>query len=234
MTPLPLLKSTFPGVEIVAGNIATAEAAESVDQGRCRRDQRLASVPGSICTTPHGLPVSVFLRLPPLWECSRVARKYGVPLIADGGIKYSGDLPKAVTAGADCIMIGSLFAGTEESPGDTVLYQGRNVQELSRHGLHRRHAGRKQGSLFSIRCGGRRENWFPKASKGWCRCADRLSANIHQVTGGASLRNGVYRLRDHRPIFRKTGNLSASPAPDSGSLMCMMSPLPRKLLQLLG
>ena len=83
--------------------------------------------PGSICTTRvvtgAGVP-----QITAISECSRATREAGVPLIADGGIKYSGDVTKAIAAGADCVMIGSLFAGTEESPGETILYQGRTFK----------------------------------------------------------------------------------------------------------
>jgi len=119
-------KSTFPGLEVIAGNIATAEAAEALITAGVD-GIKVGIGPGSICTTRVVAGVGV-PQITAIHECARMAHKYGIPVIADGGIKYSGDLPKAVTAGADCIMIGSLFAGTEESPGDTVLYQGRTYK----------------------------------------------------------------------------------------------------------
>ncbi len=119
-------KATFPGVEIIAGNIATAEAAEALIKAGVD-GIKVGIGPGSICTTRIVAGVGV-PQITAIHDCAKMARKYDIPLIADGGIKYSGDLPKAITAGADCIMIGSLFAGTEESPGDTVLYQGRTYK----------------------------------------------------------------------------------------------------------
>ena len=114
--------------------------------------------------------------------------KHGIPVIADGGIKYSGDLPKAVTAGADCIMIGSLFAGTEESPGDTVLYQGRTYKTY-----------RDMGSIGAMKDGSK-DRYFqsevgddvklvPEGIEGMVPLRGPLSANIHQLLGG--LRSGM-------------------------------------------
>jgi len=119
-------KAKFPGLEVIAGNIATAEAAEALIKAGADAI-KVGIGPGSICTTRVVAGIGV-PQVTAISECSRIAKKYGIPVIADGGIKYSGDLTKAVAAGADVIMIGSLFAGTEESPGDTVLYQGRTYK----------------------------------------------------------------------------------------------------------
>ena len=118
-----IIKRNFPGVELVAGNIATAEAAEALIKAGADAI-KVGIGPGSICTTRVVAGVGV-PQITAISNCAGVARKHGVPIIADGGVKYSGDLTKAVAAGADTVMIGSLFAGTEESPGDTILYQGR-------------------------------------------------------------------------------------------------------------
>jgi IMP dehydrogenase len=117
------LKSEYADVDIIAGNVATAAATE--DLIRAGADAVKVGVgPGSICTTRvisgAGVP-----QLTAVQECSAVARRAGVPLISDGGIKFSGDITKAIAAGADSVMIGSLLAGTNESPGETILYQGR-------------------------------------------------------------------------------------------------------------
>ncbi|HQB40015.1 MAG TPA: IMP dehydrogenase, partial [Deltaproteobacteria bacterium] len=117
-----------------------------------------------------------------------IAHKYGVPVIADGGIKFSGDLPKAVAAGADSIMIGSLFAGTEEAPGDTVLYQGRTYKSY-----------RGMGSIGAMKDGSK-DRYFqsdvgediklvPEGIEGMVPQRGPLSANIHQLLGG--LRSGM-------------------------------------------
>jgi IMP dehydrogenase len=179
-------KSTFSTVEIIAGNIATAEAAEALIKAGAD-GIKVGIGPGSICTTRMVAGVGV-PQITAILECSRIAHKYGVPVIADGGIKYSGDLPKAVTAGADCIMIGSLFAGTEESPGDTVLYQGRTYKSY-----------RGMGSIGAMQDGSK-DRYFqsdvgddvklvPEGIEGMVPQRGPLSANIHQLLGG--LRSGM-------------------------------------------
>ncbi|MGE5570674.1 MAG: IMP dehydrogenase [Rhodospirillales bacterium] len=120
------VKKKLPDVQLIAGNVATYEGAR--DLIALGADGIKVGIgPGSICTTRvvtgAGVP-----QLTAIIECSRAAREAGVPLIADGGIKYSGDITKAIAAGADCVMIGSLFAGTDESPGETILYQGRTFK----------------------------------------------------------------------------------------------------------
>jgi len=120
------LKSHFPQVDLVAGNVATfAGACELLQLGV--DGVKVGIGPGSICTTRvvtgAGVP-----QITAISECARAAAKAGVPVIGDGGIKFSGDLPKAIAAGASTVMLGSLFAGTEESPGETILYQGRSFK----------------------------------------------------------------------------------------------------------
>jgi IMP dehydrogenase len=120
------LKKALPEVDLVAGNIGTVEAARDlVELGV--DGIKVGIGPGSICTTRvvsgAGVP-----QITAIAEAAKAARPAGVPVIADGGIKYSGDISKAIAAGADCVMIGSLFAGTEESPGETILYQGRTFK----------------------------------------------------------------------------------------------------------
>jgi IMP dehydrogenase len=120
------VKSKLPGVELLAGNVATYEGARDlIELGA--DGIKVGIGPGSICTTRvvtgAGVP-----QITAIAECARATREAGVPLIADGGIKYSGDVTKAIAAGADSVMIGSLFAGTEESPGETILYQGRTFK----------------------------------------------------------------------------------------------------------
>lgn len=179
-------KSTFSGVEIIAGNIATAEAAEALIKAGAD-GIKVGIGPGSICTTRVVAGVGV-PQITAIMECARIAHKYDVPVIADGGIKFSGDLPKAITAGADVIMIGSLFAGTEESPGDTVLYQGRTYKSY-----------RGMGSIGAMKEGSR-DRYFqsdvgddvklvPEGIEGMVPLRGPLSANIHQLIGG--LRSGM-------------------------------------------
>jgi IMP dehydrogenase len=126
MQTVTALKRALPDVQLVAGNVATYEGARDlialgVD------GIKVGIGPGSICTTRvvsgAGVP-----QITAIAECAKATKGSGVPLIADGGIKFSGDVTKAIAAGADCVMIGSLFAGTEESPGETILYQGRTFK----------------------------------------------------------------------------------------------------------
>jgi IMP dehydrogenase len=201
-------KSCFPGVEIIAGNIATAEAAEALIKAGAD-GIKVGIGPGSICTTRVVAGVGV-PQITAIYECARMAHKHGVPVVADGGIKYSGDLPKAVTAGADCIMIGSLFAGTDESPGDTVLYQGRTYKSY-----------RGMGSIGAMKDGSK-DRYFqsdvgedvklvPEGIEGMVPLRGPLSANIHQLLGG--LRSGmgytgcatIRELQDNGRFIRITG-----------------------------
>src|SRR5579862_7252458 len=126
MEAVRTIKRQFPEVDLIAGNVATFEGARDlISLGA--DGIKVGIGPGSICTTRvvsgAGVP-----QITAIAECSRATRGSGVPLISDGGIKYSGDISKAIAAGADSVMIGSLFAGTEESPGETILYQGRTFK----------------------------------------------------------------------------------------------------------
>lgn len=179
-------KAKFPGLEVIAGNIATAAAAEALIKAGADAI-KVGIGPGSICTTRVVAGIGV-PQITAISECSRIAKKYGVPIIADGGIKYSGDLTKAVAAGADVIMIGSLFAGTEESPGDTVLYQGRTYKSY-----------RGMGSIGAMKEGSK-DRYFqsdvdsdiklvPEGIEGMVPLRGPLGINIHQLIGG--LRAGM-------------------------------------------
>jgi IMP dehydrogenase len=120
------IRHALPDVQLIAGNVGTYEAARDLIQLGVD-GIKVGIGPGSICTTRvvsgAGVP-----QITAIVECAKATRGTGVPLISDGGIKYSGDITKAIAAGADCVMIGSLFAGTEESPGETILYQGRTFK----------------------------------------------------------------------------------------------------------
>lgn len=120
------IKSAFPSIEIIAGNVATADATQAlIDAGAdC---VKVGIGPGSICTTRVVAGIGV-PQISAVFNCASVASRAGIPIVADGGIKFSGDIPKAIAAGADSIMIGNLLAGVEESPGDTEIYQGRKYK----------------------------------------------------------------------------------------------------------
>jgi IMP dehydrogenase len=120
------IKKAFPKVELMVGNVATAEGAKALVLAGADAI-KVGMGPGSICTTRivsgAGVP-----QITAIMDCAAIATKAGVPVVADGGIKFSGDVAKAIAAGADSVMIGSLFAGTDESPGELILYQGRSFK----------------------------------------------------------------------------------------------------------
>ena len=123
---IEMVRGAFPDLQVVAGNIATAEAAEDLIKAGVNAI-KVGVGPGSICTTRIVAGVGV-PQITALRDCVRVSSKFDIPVIADGGIKHSGDLAKAIGIGASTIMIGSLFAGTDETPGETFLYQGRTYK----------------------------------------------------------------------------------------------------------
>jgi IMP dehydrogenase len=134
------IKKKFPDMQLVAGNVATAEATKMLIEAGVD-GVKVGIGPGSICTTRVVAGVGV-PQVTAIAECAAAAQPFDVPVIADGGIKYSGDLVKALAAGAHCVMIGSLLAGTDEAPGETVLYQGRTYKSY-----------RGMGSLGAMRRG---------------------------------------------------------------------------------
>jgi IMP dehydrogenase len=181
------IKRRFPEAQVVAGNIATAEAAEELIQAGADAI-KVGIGPGSICTTRvvagAGVP-----QITAVMECVRVATRSNVPVISDGGIKSSGDITKAIAAGAHSVMLGGLFAGTEESPGETVLFQGRTYKVY-----------RGMGSLGAMRSRAGRERYFqdpqadpdklvPEGIEGRVPYKGALSALVYQLVGG--LRSGM-------------------------------------------
>lgn len=126
MDALIKVKETYPNLQVIAGNVATPEATEDLIKAGADC-VKVGIGPGSICTTRVVAGIGV-PQVTAVMDCAEVGKKYGVPVIADGGIKYSGDVVKALAAGASVCMMGSLFAGTEESPGEIVLYKGRSYK----------------------------------------------------------------------------------------------------------
>jgi IMP dehydrogenase len=179
------MKRRFPDVDLVAGNIATEEAARDLVKAGIDA-VKVGIGPGSICTTRVvsgvGMP-----QITAILNCARVTRETNVPLIADGGIKFSGDITKALAAGADCVMIGSLFAGTDESPGETILNQGRTFKSY-----------RGMGSLGAMMAGSRDRygqeqespgKLVPEGIEGRVAYKGPLSSMVTQLVGG--LRAGM-------------------------------------------
>jgi IMP dehydrogenase len=180
------VKAKFPKTEVVAGNVATAEATRELIRAGVDA-VKIGIGPGSICTTRVVAGVGV-PQLTAVMEAKSVAIKNKIPIIADGGIKYSGDIVKALAAGADCIMIGNLFAGTEESPGETILLQGRSYKVY-----------RGMGSLGAMRKGSadryfqekntEEKKFVPEGIEGRIPYKGPLADTVYQLMGG--LRSGM-------------------------------------------
>lgn len=174
-------KERFPDVELIAGNIATAEATNDLIKAGVDA-VKVGIGPGSICTTRVVAGVGV-PQISAIMECSEVAKKANIPIIADGGIKYTGEIAKAIVAGADTIMIGSLFAGTEESPGETILYDGRRYKSI-----------RGMGSLAAMGKGSKdryfqddvedEAKFVPEGVEGRVPYRGPLGDTVYQMVGG--------------------------------------------------
>jgi IMP dehydrogenase len=172
-------------VPVIAGNVATAEAVEAlVDAGASA--VKVGIGPGSICTTRVVAGIGV-PQISAISDCARVADRHHVPIIADGGVKYSGDVTKAIAAGAAAVMIGSLFAGTDESPGDLVLFQGRSYKVYRGMGSL---GAMKKGSRDRYGQGGTAdEKLVPEGIEGRVPHRGSLASILHQLVGG--LRSGM-------------------------------------------
>jgi IMP dehydrogenase len=183
MNAVKSIKHKFPEVQLLTGNVATYEGAkELISLGV--DGIKVGIGPGSICTTRvvsgAGVP-----QIRAISECARATREGGVPLIADGGIKYSGDITKAIAAGADCVMIGSLLAGTDESPGETILFQGRTFKTYRGMGSM---GAMSQGSSdrYAQEAGGK---LVPEGIEGRVAAKGPLADLTYQLVGG--LRSGM-------------------------------------------
>lgn len=186
------LKSTFSRIELVAGNVATAKGAEDLIEAGVDA-VKIGIGPGSICTTRIVAGIGV-PQVTAILNCKAVSKKTGIPLIADGGIKFSGDVTKSIAAGADTLMIGSLFAGTDESPGETILFQGRSYKVY-----------RGMGSLEAMKKGSKDRYYqteqeeddklVPEGIVGRVPYRGSLRGNIHQLIGGLKAGMGYVGCR---------------------------------------
>lgn len=186
------VKKQFPDLQIVAGNVATAAAVE--DLIKVGADAvKIGIGPGSICTTRVVTGVGV-PQITAIMDCAEMAAKYNVPIIADGGIKQTGDVPKALAAGADTVMIGSMFAGLEESPGEKVLYEGRRYKMY-----------RGMGSLSAMKEGSK-DRYFqdveddikklvPEGIEGMVPYRGKLEEIVYQLLGGLRAAMGYCGVR---------------------------------------
>lgn len=175
-----ILREVYPELDVIAGNIATAEGVLALITAGASAI-KVGMGPGSICTTRVVAGVGV-PQITAIADCASVARMYNIPVIADGGIKYSGEITKAIAAGADVVMMGSLFAGTDEAPGEMVLYQGRSYKTY-----------RGMGSLGAMRKGSKDrygqggiadEKLVPEGIEGRVPYRGSLGAIIQQMVGG--------------------------------------------------
>lgn len=180
------IKKDFPDIQVVAGNVATGEAVE--DLAKAGADcVKVGIGPGSICTTRVVAGVGV-PQITAIMDCASMGDKYGIPIIADGGIKYSGDVVKAIAAGASCVMMGSMFAGTKEAPGDIELFQGRSYKVY-----------RGMGSVGAMKEGSKdryfqddvmnEQKYVPEGIEGRVHYKGELSGTIYQLVGG--LKSGM-------------------------------------------
>ena len=180
------VKKNYPDLDCVVGNIATAEAAKYLVEAGADA-VKVGIGPGSICTTRVVAGVG-FPQFSAVLECAAAIKGSGVPVIADGGIRYTGDIPKAIAAGADCVMLGSLLAGTQESPGETIIYEGRKFKSY-----------RGMGSVEAMKKGSK-DRYFqdveddikklvPEGIVGRVPYKGELNESIHQFVGG--LRAGM-------------------------------------------
>ncbi|NLM05262.1 MAG: IMP dehydrogenase [Clostridiales bacterium] len=199
------VKAKYPDLQVIAGNVATAEATvELIEAGADAI--KVGIGPGSICTTRVVAGIGV-PQITAVYDCAKAARPYGIPVIADGGIKYSGDITKAIAAGASVVMIGSLFAGTEESPGETVIYKGRSFKIY-----------RGKGSIPAMEQGSK-DRYFqednkklvPEGVEGKVPYKGALKDTILQLVGGLRAGMGycgtpnIKSLREDSKFIRITG-----------------------------
>ena len=209
LVALQRIKDAFAELQIVAGNVATAEGAEALIKAGADC-VKVGVGPGSICTTRIVAGVGV-PQMTAIHNCARAAQKHNIPVIADGGIKFSGEITKAIGIGAHSIMIGSLFAGTDESPGETFLYQGRTYKGY-----------RGMGSLGAMKKGSS-DRYFqddvenpaklvPEGIEGKVPYRGPLSAMIYQLIGGLRSGMGYVGAKNIEELRRKARFVRITPA----------------------
>jgi IMP dehydrogenase len=209
------LRRQFPKVDLIAGNVATGEAAEALIE-RGVDAVKVGIGAGSICTTRVVAGIGVPM-ITAIADCARAAAPHKVPVIADGGIRYSGDITKAIAVGASAVMIGSLFAGTDESPGELILFQGRSFKEY-----------RGMGSLGAMRRGSRDryfqdefdleanpedgEKLVPEGIEGRVAHKGSVAAMVHQLMGGLRAGMGYTGCATIPALQRDARMIRVSPA----------------------
>jgi len=199
------IKVRFPDLQLIAGNVATAEATRALIEAGADCI-KVGIGPGSICTTRVVAGIGV-PQITAIYDCALEADKYDIPIIADGGIKYSGDITKAIAAGASVVMVGSLLAGTEESPGETEIYQGRRFKVY-----------RGMGSMAAM-ASGSKDRYFqedakklvPEGVEGRVPFKGPVTDTVYQMMGGLRAGMGycgtptIFDLRTKASFIRITG-----------------------------
>jgi len=197
-TVAELRRRRYPDLCIVGGNVATAEGTRDLIEAGASV-VKVGIGPGSICTTRVVAGIGV-PQITAIYDCATVARQYGVPIIADGGIRYSGDIVKAIAAGADAVMLGSLFAGTEEAPGESEIFQGRRFKVY-----------RGMGSLGAMQAGSG-DRYFqenvkklvPEGIEGRVPYKGPLADTVFQLVGGLRAGMGYCGVRNLQELKEKT------------------------------
>jgi IMP dehydrogenase len=192
------IKSAYPDLQLIAGNVATYQGTEDLIKAGADA-VKVGIGPGSICTTRVVAGIGV-PQITAIMDSAEAAAKYGIPIIADGGIKYSGDIPKAIAAGADTVMIGSLLAGTEESPGEKEIYQGRSFKVY-----------RGMGSLGAMTSGSK-DRYFqegvnklvPEGVEGRVPYKGAVAETIFQLIGGLRAGMGYCGTANIKELKQKT------------------------------
>ena len=204
---LKFIKKNYPSQQVIAGNIATGEAAEALIKSGADAI-KVGIGPGSICTTRIVAGVGV-PQLSAIYECSKIAKKYKIPLIADGGIRYSGDIAKAIAAGSDTVMLGGLLAGTDEAPGEVEMFEGRTYKSY-----------RGMGSIGAMQSGSK-DRYFqdhhneskkliPEGIEGRVPYKGTMKSILHQLTGGLRSSMGYLGCKNIKLMKTKTNFIKIS------------------------
>ena len=192
------IKQAYPHIPVIAGNVATAAGTEALIEAGADA-VKIGIGPGSICTTRVIAGIGV-PQITAVYESAQIARRYGIPIIADGGIKYSGDIAKAIAAGANVVMMGNILAGTDESPGETVIYQGRSYKVY-----------RGMGSLGAMKLGSK-DRYFqseakklvPEGIEGRVPYKGVLADTIFQMVGGLRASMGYCGCHNIQEMIENT------------------------------
>ncbi|EEB35082.1 inosine-5'-monophosphate dehydrogenase [Anaerococcus hydrogenalis DSM 7454] len=206
MTAIKKIKAKYPDLQVIAGNVATGEAAKDLIEAGVDA-VKVGIGPGSICTTRVVTGVGV-PQISAIIDCVKAAKEYEIPVIADGGIKYSGDITKALACGASVIMAGSLFAGTEESPGETIVFEGKQYKEY-----------RGMGSLSAMKSGSsdryfqnETKKFVPEGVEGRVALKGYVGDVIYQLLGGLRSGMGYVGAANLNELEEKSKFVKISPA----------------------